>query len=140
MSYPTCPHHPSMRMRLVPSGEPLFIQARSAFSNDKRVQRQKAKKEERLIYRCTFEGCPRVEPKPAAPEKYFCRIYRCKNEADPNRAQISDYICRMHYLKKNNNRTRARRQMEQLHRRKADERKSRSAGQSQEREAQSSMF
>lgn len=101
---PVCPHHPGMRMRLVPSGESLFLMTRSQTSKDRRKEHQKSKAAERLIYRCAVKKCPRVESKFGEVEKYLCRIKGCKNLADPSRVAYSDYICRECNLKRHRER------------------------------------
>lgn len=88
-------------MRLVSSGEPMFTNTRSSFSNDKREQKLKAKKEERKIWRCGAPGCPRVQHMFSEPELYLCVGRGCKEYADGELTARSIYRCRACYKKYN---------------------------------------
>ncbi len=97
MSRPQCPHHPGTRMRLVPQAEPLFAMTTAKWSSDKRMEKHRAKRDTRLIYRCGIKTCPRVEPHWTwTVEKHLCRVPRCQKLAHPERAERGDYICKEH--------------------------------------------
>ena len=93
MMRPTCPHHPSMRMRLVPCGEPLFTHTPGRHSTMRELR--KRNKDERLIYRCPTKGCPRVEPHMpiVVPEPVMCRRPRCSNIVEASEF-YRGYVCK----------------------------------------------